>query len=274
MFDIFNFIIYLTPWEIFLIFIDIMVVSFVIYKTVMLIRGTRAVQLIKGLLIIVAAFFISDLLQLTTVNWFLKQIQLLIIVALPIVFQPELRRALEQLGRGKVFSRTLFFAVEDRSRVINELVRAVQILSKKKYGVLLVIENDTGLNEFIETGVMLDGKVSAELIVNIFSPHTPLHDGAVIISGDRIAAAGCFLPLTDSPYLSKQLGTRHRAALGITEESDSVVIVVSEETGIVSIAYDGELTRYLEEKNLKEMLESLLLTKQSNSSAFNIFKKS
>ncbi|WP_156946525.1 diadenylate cyclase CdaA [Desulfitibacter alkalitolerans] len=276
MFSQFNFLIYLTPWEIFLIILDITVVSFVIYKAIMLIKGTRAVQLIKGLFVLIIAFFISDLLQLTTVNWFLQQIQLLIVVALPIVFQPELRRALEQLGRGKIFSGSMtYLGVEDRSRLINELVRSVQALSKNKFGALIVIENETGLSDFIETGVNVDGAVSAELLVNIFVPNTPLHDGAVIVRGDRIAAAGCFLPLTDSPYLSKQLGTRHRAALGVTETSDCVVIVVSEETGTISVAHDGELTRYLEEKNLKEMLEDVLLTKQNNNtSVFNIFRRS
>jgi diadenylate cyclase len=272
----FNFLIYLTPWEIFLIILDITVVSFVIYKIIMLIKGTRAVQLIKGLMVLVVAYFISDLLQLTTVNWFLQQVQLLIVVALPIVFQPELRRALEQLGRGRIFSRNLsFLAVEDRSRLINEMVRAVQALSKNMHGALIVIENETGLSDYIETGVNLDGVVSAELLVNVFVPNTPLHDGAVIIRGDRVAAAGCFLPLTDSPYLSKQLGTRHRAALGITENSDCVVIIVSEETGTVSVAFEGELTRYLDEKNLKEMLEDLLLTKQnSTGTVFSLFRRS
>lgn len=275
MFSQFNFLIYLSPWEIFLILIDISVVSFVIYKGIMWIKGTRAVQLLKGLLVLVIAYFISDLLQLTTVNWFLQQIQLLIVVALPIVFQPELRRALEQLGRGKIFSNSMtYLAVEDRSRLINELMRSVQSLSKNKYGALIVIENETGLSDFVDTGVTIDGIVSAELLLNIFVPNTPLHDGAVIVRGDRVTAAGCFLPLTDSPYLSKQLGTRHRAALGIAETSDAVVIVVSEETGTISVAHDRELTRYLDEKSLKEILEDALLTKQdNNSSIFSFFRK-
>ncbi|MEW6622746.1 MAG: diadenylate cyclase CdaA [Bacillota bacterium] len=270
----FNFLPYLSPWEIFLIILDITVVSYVIYKVIMLIRGTRAVQLIKGLFVLVLAYFISDLLQLTTVNWFLQQIQLLIVVALPIVFQPELRRALEQLGRGKIFNHSFtYLGVEDRSKLINELVRAAQAMSKNKYGALIVIENETGLSDYIDTGIIMDSVVSAELLVNIFVPNTPLHDGAVIIRGDRIAAAGCFLPLTDSPYLSKQLGTRHRAALGITENSDCVVLVVSEETGIVSLANDGELIRYLDEKNLKETLEDLLLVKQGSTTFFNLFRR-
>ncbi len=271
----YNFLVYLTPWEIVSMVIDIAVVSFVIYKGIMLVKGTRAVQLIKGLLVLVIAFFVSDLLKLTTVNWFLQQIQLLIVVALPIVFQPELRRILEQLGRGKLFSRSVtFLGVEDRSRLINELIRAIQALSKSRYGALVVIENETGLSDYVETGIKMDSLISAELLVNTFVPNTPLHDGAVIIRDDRIIAAGCFLPLTDSPYLSKQLGTRHRAALGITENSDSVVVVVSEETGTVSVAHEGELTRYLDEKNLKEMLEDLLFIKHTTPSTFNnIFKK-
>ena len=272
----FNFLIYLTPWEIFLIVLDIAVVSFVIYKVMMLIKGTRAVQLVKGLFVLIIAFFISDLLQLNTISWFLSSIHLAILVALPIVFQPELRRALERLGRGKFFgSSTTYLGVEDRSKLINELVRSVQALSKNNYGALIVIENETGLSDFIETGVKVDSVVAVELLLNIFAPNTPLHDGAIIVRGNRIAAAGCFLPLTDSPYLSKQLGTRHRAALGVTETSDCVVIVVSEETGTISVAHDGELTRYLEEKNLKEMLEDILLTKQnSNTSIFDIFRRS
>jgi len=276
MFSQFNFLLHLTPWEIFSIVLDIAIVSFVIYKAIMLIKGTRAVQLVKGLFVLIIAFFISDLLQLTTINWFLSHIQVAILVGLAVVFQPELRRALEKLGRGKIFSgSTTYLGVEDRSKLINELVRSVQALSKNNYGALIVVENEIGLSDFVETGVKIDSVVSAELLLNIFISNTPLHDGAVIIRGDRIAAAGCFLPLTDSPYLSKQLGTRHRAALGVTETSDCVVIVVSEETGTISLAHDGELTRYLDEKNLKEMLEDVLLTKQdNNTSIFNIFRRS
>jgi len=277
MFSQFNFLIYLTPWEIFLIVLDIAVVSFVIYKVMMLIKGTRAVQLVKGLFVLIIAFFVSDLLQLTTLSWFLSHIQVVILVGLVVVFQPELRRALEQLGRGKFFGgSTTYLSAEDRSKLINELVRSVQALSKNNYGALIVIENEIGLSDFVETGVKVDSVVSLELLLNIFAPNTPLHDGAIIVRGDRIAAAGCFLPLTDSPYLSKQLGTRHRAALGVTETSDCVVIVISEETGTISVAYDGELTRYLDEKNLKEMLEEALLTKQqnNNTSIFNIFRRS
>ena len=276
MFSQFNFLIYLTPWEIFLIVLDITVVSFVIYKAMMLIKDTRAVQIVKGLFVLIIAFFISDLLQLTTISWFLSHIQVVVLVGLVVVFQPELRRALDQLGRGKFFGgSTTYLGAEDRSKLINELVRSVQALSKNNYGALIVIENEIGLSDFVETGVKVDSVVSLELLLNIFAPNTPLHDGAVIVRGDRIAAAGCFLPLTDSPYLSKQLGTRHRAALGVKETSDCEVIVVSEETGTISVSHDGELTRYLEEKNLREILEDVLSTKQnSNTSIFNIFRRS
>jgi len=242
--------------------VDVSLVAFFIYRFIMLIRGTRAVQLIKGLVVLVAASFLARALNLVTISWILSQLQLMIVVALPVVFQPELRRALERLGRGKFFARPIsFLGVEDMSRLINELVRGVQVLAKTRTGALIVLERETGLNDYIETGLKLDGVVSSELLVNIFVPGTPFHDGAAIIRGDRAVAVGCFLPLTDTPYLSKQLGTRHRAALGITEISDAIAIVVSEETGTVSVAEEGRLTRYLDEKNLKEILENSLLPK-------------
>ncbi|PRR72532.1 diadenylate cyclase CdaA [Neomoorella humiferrea] len=240
--------------------LDISIVAFVIYKFIMLIRGTRAVQLIKGLVVLVVASVIAERLNLTTINWLLSQLRLVIVVALPVVFQPELRRALEQLGRGKFFARPLTtLGAEDMEKLISELVRAVQVLAKNRTGALIVIERETGLNDYIETGIRVDGVVSAELLINIFVPLTPFHDGAAIIRGDRVVAAGCFLPLSESPYLSKQLGTRHRAALGISEISDAVVLVVSEETGVISVAEGGKLTRFLEEKSLRELLQSLLL---------------
>ena len=249
-----------NAYELLLALLDIMIVAFVIYRLMMLIKGTRAVQLLKGLAILVMASFLSKLLGLDTIQWILEQVRLAIVVALPIVFQPELRRTLEQLGRGKFFARPLsFLGEEDMSKLITELVRATQVLSKSKTGALMVIERETGVNDLVETGIKLDAVVSAEFLINIFVPSTPLHDGAAIIRGDRVIAAGCFLPLTDSPYLNKQLGTRHRAALGVTEVSDAVAIMVSEETGTISVAEAGKLIRYLDEKNLREMLENLLM---------------
>lgn len=249
--------------------IDIVIVSYVIYRFLLLIKGTRAVQLLKGLAVLVVASVMAEKLQLTTINWLLSQLRLVIVVALPVVFQPELRRALEQLGRGKFFARPFtLLGTEDMARVINELVRAVQVLAKGKTGALIVVERETGLNDYIETGIRVDALVSAELLINLFVPLTPFHDGAAIVRGDRVVAAGCFLPLSDSPYLSKQLGTRHRAALGISEISDAVVIVVSEETGAVSVAEGGKLTRFLDEKNLRELLQSLLLPQSTHTSFF------
>lgn len=249
--------------------IDIIVVAFVLYRLIMLIHGTRAVQLLKGLVILFGASFLARILKLSTINWILDQVRLALIVALPIVFQPELRRALEQLGRGKFFARPLaFLGEEDMSRLISELLRATQILVKLKYGALIVIERETGINDYIETGVSMDSVVSAELLINIFVPNTPLHDGAALIRGDRVAAAGCFLPLSDSPYLNKQLGTRHRAALGISENSDAIALVVSEETGTVSLAEDGKLTRFIDEKKLRVMLEEALLIKPGEENSY------
>lgn len=253
-------------FDLLLALIDIIVVAFVVYRAMMLIKGTRAVQLIKGLAILLVASFVSQALGLDTVQWILEQVRLAIVVALPIVFQPELRRALEKLGRGKFFARPLsYLGEEDMSMLISELVRATQNLSRKKTGALIILEREIGVNDFVETGVKLDAVVTNELLLNIFEPNTPLHDGAAIIRGDRVIAAGCFLPLTDSPYLSKQLGTRHRAALGVTEVSDAVAIIVSEETGTISVADEGKLTRYLEEKTLREILEELLLPRNQQS---------
>ncbi|MBC7347383.1 MAG: TIGR00159 family protein [Clostridia bacterium] len=242
--------------------VDVAVVAYVIYRLLLLIRGTRAEQLVKGLAILVLVAFLSDRLGLRTINWILDQLGLMVVVGLPVVFQPELRRALAQLGRGRFFARPfVFLGVEDVTRLLDELVRSVQVFVRHKIGALIVLEREVRLNDYIETGIKLDAVVSSEFLVNIFMPRTPLHDGAAIIRGDRVVAAGCFLPLSDSPYLSRQLGTRHRAALGISEISDAVAVVVSEETGTVSVAEGGKLTRYLDEKNFRQILEELILPK-------------
>ncbi len=249
--------------------LDMLVVAALIYKLFLWIKGTRAVQLLKGLVVLVVATTISDWLGLYTINWILTNIRTMVIVAIPVVFQPELRRALERLGRGKFFARPLvFLGEEDAARVINEIVRAVSVMAKNKMGALIVLERETGISEFVETGVRLDSLVSGEFLINIFIPNSPLHDGAVIIRGDRVAAAGCFLPLTENPNLAKELGTRHRAAIGITEISDSIALVVSEETGSISMAHEGRLTRYLDEKGLKEVLTDRLIQKTGGQVSF------
>lgn len=243
--------------------IDMAIVAYVAYRAILLIRGTRAVQLIKGLAVLIISTKASEWLGLYTINWLLRNTMTVGVIALLIVFQPELRRALEQLGRGG-FLVNPFFSIseEEINKLINELAHAVQVFAKNKMGALIVLERNTGLNDVIETGIEISGRVTAELLVNIFIPNTPLHDGAVVIRNDKIMAAGCFLPLTENPNLSKELGTRHRAALGITEQSDAVSIIVSEETGVISVAVDGKLTRYLDIKTFKEMIKNLLHSKK------------
>lgn len=239
--------------------VDIGIVAFVFYKLFTLIRGTRAVQLIKGILVLLVATKVAQWLQLYTIHWLLRNIQVALVVALPIVFQPELRRALEQLGRGRLFARPYaVLGAEGLRRLVDEVARAVEILSRNKIGALIVLERETGLKDIAETGTAVDGLVSAEMLVNIFIPNTPLHDGAVVIRGDRVLAAGCFLPLSDAANLARELGTRHRAAVGVTEHSDAVAVVVSEETGAVSLASAGKLIRNVDDKTLREMVTSLL----------------
>lgn len=247
--------------------LDILIVAIVLYKLILLIRGTKAVQLIQGLAVIFIASAVSKWLGLYTVNWLLRSTITVVLVALPVVFQPELRRTLEQLGRGKLLAEPLpFLSKEDTldiHKTAEEIIQAVLSLAKNRIGALLVLERNTGLKDFIETGIAIDGLVSAQLLGNIFIPNTPLHDGALIIRGSRIIAAGCFLPLTENPAVSKELGTRHRSAIGLSEETDALVIVVSEETGIISIAEGGELKRYMDEKKLRPILNELYQPKNS-----------
>ena len=235
--------------------IDILIVALTFYKLFMLIRETRAEQLTKGIVALFIFTKISEWLKLYTVFWILEKTMTVGVLALLIVFQPELRRALEYIGRSS-FSAKSFIEIkgESLSQVVEEIVEAVASLSRQKIGALIVMERKTGLNEVIETGTKIEGKVSSDLLINIFIPNTPLHDGAVVIKEDMIKAAGCFLPLTDNMSLSKELGTRHRAALGISEKSDSLAIVVSEETGAISIADSGSLARYLDTKTLTQIL--------------------
>ncbi len=251
--------------------IDIMIVSFAFYKLFMLIRETRAEQLVKGIVVLLVATKASDILQLYTVFWILEKTMTVGVIALLIVFQPELRRALEYIGRTRFFTKSLIeIKDEDINTITDEIVEATASLSRQKIGALIVLERDTGLSEVAETGTKINGKVSSGLLINIFIPNTPLHDGAVVIKEDIVKAAGCFLPLTDNMFLSKELGTRHRAALGITESSDSLAIVVSEETGVISVADSGTLTRYVDIKTLKEILLDVY---KPNSQKQNLFSK-
>ena len=239
--------------------IDILIVAYVIYKLLGIIRGTRAVSLLKGIAVIFISTMLSDLLELRTVNWLLQKTITMLFVALPIVFLPELRRALEQIGRGGMFTGPLgLLEKEDILAMISNVAKATTLLARDKIGALIVIERDTGIAELMETGTRIDAVVSTELLLNIFMPNSPLHDGAVIIRGNRIMAAGCYLPLSENQNISRRLGTRHRAALGLSEQSDAVSIVVSEETGVISMATSGKLMRYLDEGTLREKLVELL----------------
>ncbi|WP_207649016.1 diadenylate cyclase CdaA [Caldicoprobacter faecalis] len=253
--------------------VDVAIVAYALYKLMLLIRETRAEQVLKGLAILLFATWVSNILNLNTVHMILRNTAQLGVIALLIVFQPELRRALEQIGRGRIFDKVMFTQNdEDVTEVIENIVGAVQNLSSSRTGALIVIERKTGLNDVVETGVRLDARLTRELLENIFVPNTPLHDGAVIVRESRIVAAGCFLPLTENPNLSKQLGTRHRAALGISEASDALAIIVSEETGIVSIASDGKLTRYLDAEGLRSILEKIYI-KDKELKPFSLIKR-
>ncbi|UQZ33650.1 TIGR00159 family protein [Paenibacillus sp. PK3_47] len=250
--------------------IDILIVSYIIYKVLNMVRGTRAVQLLKGILVLVVIWAISTLLDLYTLKWLMNQIFTIGIFAIIIIFQPELRRGLEQLGRGKFFGRTSE-SDEEISKLVGEVIKAVNYLSKRKIGALIVFERATGLNEYTESGIPMGSAVSSELLINIFIPNTPLHDGALIMQNGQIAAAACYLPLSENPFISKELGTRHRAAIGISEVADSVSVVVSEETGQISLALNGQIVRDIKEESLISKLHQELSAASSlkeKSSAF------
>jgi diadenylate cyclase len=229
----------------------------------MLIKETRAEQLLKGILLIIVLIPISKILNLDMLNWILSKTLTIGVLSIIIIFQPEIRRALEHLGRSAFNDRHLLENDEIMEKVINEVAEAVENLSKERTGALIVIENRTGLGEVIGTGTKLDAIVSAALLENIFVVNTPLHDGATIVRNDRIIAAGCFLPLTSNENISKSLGTRHRAAIGISENSDALTIIVSEETGTVSLSVNGKLTRNYTKERLKDILIRILKSRQN-----------
>lgn len=243
--------------------IDILIVAIVIYNLIALTKETRAFQVIKGLGILLVASQASQLLNMPTITWLLDQAIRAGSIAIVVLFQPELRRALEQIGRGKIFEKTglLTKVLTDAEHVIKDISTSLLQMADRKVGALVIVERQTGLADLISTGTRIDGMVSSPLLVNIFEPNTPLHDGAVIIRKGIIIAAGCFLPLSESNGISRQLGTRHRAALGVSEVSDCVAFVVSEETGIISAAQEGKLTRYLDEESIRGILENMYIDK-------------
>jgi len=235
--------------------IDVLVVTLLFYWLFRLVRGTRAVQVLKGLLILLITAFIAQRLKLTTFNFLVKGLWQVLILAFVILFAPEIRRALAEVGQRRFFRG---FLKEAEPGYIDEIIEAVDILAKKKKGALIALERETGLKTYIETGIKIDSDVSRELLSTIFLPTTPLHDGAVIIQGNRVAAAGCLLPFTRNPDISKRMGMRHKAALGLSEETDAVVVVVSEETGRISLAVGGRLTRDLDGTTLAKTVKNLL----------------
>lgn len=246
----------ITPIDI----LEILIIAFVLYHIIVWVKQTRAWIVVKGLIVILVVILIAVILEMRAILWIFENSIQMIVMALIVVFQPELRKALEQLGRKNYIASIIPFDDQKgrekkySERTVNEIVKAAYEMGKTKTGALIVIERTVALNEFERTGIMLDSVVSSQLLINIFEHNTPLHDGAVIIRGDRITAATCYLPLSDNMELSKELGTRHRAAVGISEVTDSVTVIVSEETGKVSLAQEGEIIRSIDGETLKKYL--------------------
>jgi uncharacterized protein (TIGR00159 family) len=241
--------------------IDVLVVTFFIYWLLWVAQGTRALTLIRGIVTLFAfLFLLAWVLELDTLTWLLRTVWPALLVAIPVIFQPELRRAFEQLGHTGSWLRNPFPGQVESStdHAVDEIVRAASQLSRLRYGALMVIERETGLQDYVSKGVSLDAEISRQLLINIFFPNSPLHDAAVIIQGDRIQAASVVLPLTDNISASSQLGTRHRAGIGVTEESDALAVIVSEETGQMSVAHSGRLIRNLDQDRLRRVLRTLL----------------
>lgn len=249
--------------------LDILVVAYFLYKIYMLIRNTRATALVKGLVILGGLTLVTGWLKLHALAWILEKLMTVLIVALPVVFQPELRRALEQIGRGKFYISSRVVNDADRGAVIDHVAEAVEAMSKTRTGALIVFERSTGLDDYIDTGIRIDGLVTKDLLGNIFIVNTPLHDGAVIIRENRVMAAGCLLPLTRDRTLSSELGTRHRAAIGMSENADCVVVVVSEETGTISYTYGGHIYRHIDAEMLRNRLKSFMMMEKSRAGIMN-----
>ena len=254
-----------NPWSIITLIIDVVIVSFLIYAMVKILKGSRAMQLVKGIIFLILITWVSSIFNLKILNYLLTTVMTYGVILLIVLFQPELRRALEQLGSSNKLTRFFGFEKDIISKTKEDIYKigiAVMELSKTKTGALIVIERDIRLKEIMSSGVTINGEISPQLLVNIFTPKTPLHDGAVIISENKISAAACMLPLASDGDIAKELGTRHRAAIGMSKESDAVVIVVSEETGKISIAKEGTLIADLKEEALKKILISNIITKR------------
>lgn len=246
----------MTWWDV----VDILIVSLLIYEGLKLIRGTRAVQMATGMLFVLALFYISQRFPLQTVSWLIRSVLVYVVFAAIVLFQSDIRRALSQFGSAPFFR--YFGRAERAAEMIEEVIAAAGMLSKAKVGAIIVIEREIGLRNYVESGIPVNAEVTYDLLTTIFQPKAPLHDGAVIIQEDRIAAASCFLPLSVNPELERDLGTRHRAAIGLTEECDAVAVVVSEERGEVSVALRGRLYRQLSPDELRGRLRAAMLHKR------------
>lgn len=240
--------------------LDIAIVSLILYRLLLIIRGTKAAEMLIGLLVLLVASIVSRMIPLYTLDWLLHGFIGYIVIAMIVIFQPEIRRALAHMGQTSFLQA---FASAEELKGLEEIVKAAISLADKKIGALIVIERETTLKDFVELGTQLDAKVSRELLMSIFHPSSPIHDGAVVIRGNRVVAAGCFLPLAIASNISSTMGTRHRAALGITEETDSVVLIVSEETGGISMAIDGVLNTHLDMGTLRDVLRDLFADKKA-----------
>ena len=244
--------------------VDILIVAVILYKVYEMLQDTRAITLVKGLIVLMIVTLVSGLLELHVISWLLQKTVTLLFVALPIVFQPELRRALERLGQGRFLGLDQYLDVEEANSLTNEIDKAVFNMADKKIGALLVIEKNVGITEIIDTGIKIEGLITTEFLMNVFIPNTPLHDGAAVVRGKRLVAAGCYLPLTENRSLSSELGTRHRAAIGLSEQCDAVIIIVSEETGVVSVAENGRIERYMTHDSLRQRIRPLFVKEKSS----------
>ena len=250
----------ITPLDIF----DIIVVAAILYKFYQMIQDTRAITLVKGLMVIAALTIICGQLNLHVMTWLLQKSSDWLLIALPILFQPELRRALEHLGQGKFIKDSVaLLDKKEADAVVGEIVKTAKKLSQTKTGALMVIEREMKLNDISVTGIHIDGIISSEFLLNVFIVNTPLHDGAAIIRGNRLISAACVLPLTENHELSTELGTRHRAAIGLSEQCDALIVVVSEETGTISVAESGRLMRHFDEKTLAAKIRPAFVEKEN-----------
>lgn len=238
--------------------IDILLVAIILYRLLLLVKGTKAAKMLIGLVMVLAASVAARYLPLYTLDWMLQGFWAYIVIALIVIFQPEIRRALAKAGESTFFQQ---FASAEELKGLEEIVRASVAMANRKIGALIAIERETDLKDFVEVGTPLDAKVSKEVLMSIFHPTSPIHDGAVVIRGNRLVAAGCFLPIAPAPNISKALGTRHRAALGLTEETDAIAIIVSEETGLISMSIGGKLESPLDMGTLRDRLTELFTSK-------------